>query len=146
MHARAGNRFIQIHQFFALAEGIQKHRHGADIERMRADAHQMIENAGHFGKHHADILRALGHFDIGQLFHRQAVSLLVAHHGYIIQAVHIRQRLQIGAGFGQLFGAAVQEADVRVGAHDGFAVELQYHAQHAVRRRMLRAEVNGVVS
>ena len=146
MQACAGHRFIQIHQLFTLAESIQKHRHGADIKRVRTDAHQMIENAGNFGKHHTDILRALGHFDIGQLFHRQAISLLVAHHGHIIQAVHIRQRLQIGAGFGQLFSAAVQEADVRVGAHDGFAVELQYHAQHAVRRRMLRAEVNGVVS
>jgi hypothetical protein len=46
---------------------------------------------------------------------------------------------------GQLFGGAVQQADVRVGALDDFAVQLQHQAQHAVRGRVLRAEVQGVV-
>jgi hypothetical protein len=35
---------------------------------------------------------------------------------------------------------------VRVGAHHHFAVHLQHQAQHAVRSRMLRAEVQGVVA
>ena len=39
----------------------------------------------------------------------------------------------------------MQQADVRVGALDHFAVELEHQAQHAVRGRMLRAEVEGVV-
>ena len=40
----------------------------------------------------------------------------------------------------------MQQAHVRVGAHDGLAVHLQDQAQHAMRGRMLRAEVHGVVA
>ena len=101
---------------------------------------------GWWGKHHADILGADGHFDTDELLYRQAIGLFVDHHGNIIQAVHIRQGLQVSAGFGQFFGTAVQQADMRVGTQDGFTVQLQYHAQYAVRRRVLRAEVDGVVS
>ncbi len=46
---------------------------------------------------------------------------------------------------GELLGGAVQQADVRIGALDHLAVELQHQAQHAVRGRMLRAKVQGVV-
>jgi len=53
--------------------------------------------------------------------------------------------LQVGAGFRQLLGAAVQQADVRVGALDHFAVQLQHQAQHAVRCRVLRTKIQGVV-
>ena len=38
------------------------------------------------------------------------------------------------------FGAAMQQADVRVGALDHFAVHLQHQAQHAMCSRVLRAE------
>jgi hypothetical protein len=39
----------------------------------------------------------------------------------------------------------VEQADVRVGALDHLAVELEDEAKHAVRRRVLRAEVQRVV-
>jgi hypothetical protein len=48
-------------------------------------------------------------------------------------------------GLGQLLGGAVQQADVRIGALDDFAVELEHQAQHAVGRGMLRPEVERVV-
>ena len=113
---------------------------------MRAHAHQVVQNAGDLGKHHADVLAAQRHFDAEQTLNGNAIGLLVAHHRHIIQPVHIRQCLQIGAGFRQFFGAAVQEADVRVGADNGFAFQLQNHAQHAVCCRVLRAEVDGVIA
>jgi hypothetical protein len=47
---------------------------------------------------------------------------------------------------GELLGRAVQQADVRIGALDDLAVELEHQAQHAVRRRMLRPEVQRVVA
>ena len=40
-----------------------------------------------------------------------------------------------------LLDAGVQKADVGLGAHDGFAVQFQQHAQHAVRGRVLRPHV-----
>ena len=47
---------------------------------------------------------------------------------------------------GEFFGGAVQQPDVRVGADDDFAVQLQNQPQNPVRRRMLRAEVHRVVA
>ena len=47
---------------------------------------------------------------------------------------------------GELLRRAVQQADVRIGALDDLAVELQHEPQHAVRRRVLRPEVHRVVA
>jgi len=73
------------------------------------------------------------------------VGVLVAHHRDVIQAVHIGQRLDEGLALGQLFSGAVQQADVGVGTLDDLTVKLQHQAQHAVCRRVLRAEIQGVV-
>jgi hypothetical protein len=44
--------------------------------------------------------------------------------------------------FDQLFGAAMQQANVRIDALDKLAIELQNQAQHAVGRGVNRAEVD----
>ena len=106
----------------------------------------MIEDTRYFGEHDADVLGADRYIDTGKFFYCQAIRLLIDHHGNVVQAVHIGQGLQIGFGFRQFFSTAVQEADMRVGTDDLFAVQLQNHTQYAVRRRVLRAEVDGVVS
>jgi hypothetical protein len=46
----------------------------------------------------------------------------------------------------QLFGAAMKQANMRIDALDHLAIELQHEAQHAVRRRMLRAEIDREVA
>jgi hypothetical protein len=43
-------------------------------------------------------------------------------------------------------GRAVQQADMRIGAHHDFAIKLENHPQHAMRCRMLRSEVQGKVA
>jgi hypothetical protein len=40
----------------------------------------------------------------------------------------------------------VQQADVRIGALDDFAIELEHQPQHAVRRRVLGAKIHRVVT
>jgi hypothetical protein len=45
MHAGAGDGLVHVHQVFALAEGVQHHGHGADVEGVRADVEQVIEDA-----------------------------------------------------------------------------------------------------
>jgi hypothetical protein len=42
----------------------------------------------------------------------------------------------------QLFGAAVQETDMRVGTFDDLAIHLQHQPHDAVRRRVLRPEIH----
>jgi hypothetical protein len=72
--------------------------------------------------------------------------MLVAHHRHVIQAIHVADRLVERLALGQLLGAAVEQADVRIGADHGLAVHFQDQAQHAVCGRMLRAEIQGVVA
>jgi hypothetical protein len=46
----------------------------------------------------------------------------------------------------QFLGAAMQEADMRIDPLDHFAVKLEHQAQHAVRGRMYRPEIDGEVA
>ena len=145
VHARARHRLVHVEQVFALAEAVDQHVHRAAVQPVRAQPQQVVQQARDLGEHDADVLRAHRHFEAHQLLDGQAVGVLVAHHRHVVETVHVGQRLDVGLGLGQLLGGAVQQADVRVGALDHFAVELEHQAQHAVRGRVLRPEVQGVV-
>ena len=58
-----------------------------------------------------------------------------------VVAVHQHQHLARVAVLGELLGRPVHVADHRLGARDDLAVELEHHAEHAVRRRVLRPDV-----
>ena len=145
MHARAGDRLIDVKQVFALAEAIQKDGHRADVQPVRAQPQQVVQQAGDLVEHHANVLCALRHFDAEQLFNRHHVGVLVGHHRHVVEAVHVRHRLQECLVLGEFLGRAMQQSDVRVSAFDDFAVQLQHQSQHAVGRRMLRPEVHRVI-
>ena len=101
-----------------------------------------VQDAADLGIEHADQLSAPRHLDAEQPLGRQAEGVLLIHRRDVIEPVEIRDRLQIGLVLDQLLGAAMQQADMRIDALDDLAVELQDKAQHAVGRRMLRAEVD----
>ena len=84
VHTRAGNGFVQVHQLFAIAEGVENGGHCADVEGVRTDAHQVIEDARYFGKHDADVLGADRHINTGEFFNCQTIRLLVDHHGNVV--------------------------------------------------------------
>ena len=85
----------------------------------------------------------LGHLEAEQLLHRQAEGVLLVHRRDVIEPVEIADRLQVGLVLDQLLGAAMQQPDMRIDALHHLAVELQHQAQHAVRGRVLRAEIDG---
>ena len=87
-----------------------------------------------------------GTVDAEQLLDREAEGVLLVHRRDVVEPVEIRDRLQVGLVLDQLLGAAMQQPDMRIDALDHLAVELQHQAQHAVRRRMLRPEVDGEVA
>ena len=146
VHARARYRLIAIHQVFALAEAIEEDGHRAYVERMRAQPQTMVKHTRDLVEHDADVLRAQRHVDADQLLDRHHVRMFVAHHGHVVETVHVWHRLNERAVLREFFGRAVQQPDMRVGAFDYFAVELQHEAQHAMSSRMLRPEVHGVVA
>jgi len=112
---------------------------------MAAHREQVIGNPSELGEQHAQILAAQRHFEIKQLFDGQHETVLFAHWRNIIEPVEIGQRLKIGLVFDEFFGAAVQQPDMRIDAFDDLAIQLQNEPQYAVRRRMLRTEIDGVV-
>ena len=114
----------------------------ADIEREGGEVQEMIEDARDLGEQHADIFGARRRLDAEQLFDREREGMLLAHRRDVIEPVEIRHRLEIGLVLDQLLGAAMQQADMRIGALDHLAVHLEHEAQHAVRRRMLRPEIH----
>src|SRR5690606_29652030 len=137
VHARPGHRLVDVHEIFALTEGIEEHRHGPHVERVRTERHQVVQNTRDLVEHHADVLGPQGNSYAQQPLNRHDVGVLVAHHGDVVETVHVRQRLQIGTMLGQFFGGTVQQTDVRVSTLNDFAVHLEHQAQHAVRRRVL---------
>jgi DNA-directed RNA polymerase I and III subunit RPAC1 len=105
----------------------------------------VVQDARDLAKQRPDPLGALRDVDVEQLLDGQREALLVGHHADVVEAVKVRQRLQVGAVLDQLLGAAVQQPDVRVRPDDLLAVELEDQAQHAVRGRVLRPKVDRVV-
>jgi hypothetical protein len=102
----------------------------------------MAENSADLTVEHPDKLPPDRHLDAEQLFDGQAEGVLLIHRRNVVEPIEIGHVLQIGARLHQLLGAAMQQADVRIDAFDHFAVQLQHQAQHAVRGRVLRAEVD----
>ena len=86
--------------------------------------------------------RAARDRDAEQTLDRERVGVLLVHRRDVVEPVEIGHVLQIGARLHQLLGAAMQEADMRIDAFDHFAVELENEPQNAMRRRMLRPEVD----
>ena len=144
MHAGTRDGLVGIHQVLALAEGVEHHGHRADVEGVAADPQQVVQDAGDSSNIVPDVLGAHG-TSTPQLLDGQTVGVLVAHHRHVVETVHVRHRLDPGAGLGELLGRAMQEADVRVGALDDFAVQFQHEAQHAVLPPGAAAEVQGVI-
>ena len=146
MHARATGTLIEHHQFFALFETPERRRQRADVHGLRRDVQEMREDAADFGIEHADDLAADRHFRAGQSLDGDRKGVLLVHRRHVVEAVEIGHGLEIGLRLDQLLGAAVQKADMRIDALDDFAVELEHQAQHAVRRRVLRPEIDVEIS
>ncbi len=89
----------------------------------------------------ADVARPRRHHQPDQLLHRPHVGEVVGGRRHVVHAVGVRDVLEERVELEQLLGAAVEVADDRIAVDDPLAVHLQLQAQHAVRRRVLRPEV-----
>ena len=142
VQARAASTLVERHHLLAVLEPPQRWRQRADVHRLGGDVEDMGEEPAHLGIEHADKLAADRHGDAEQLFGGQAEGVLLVHRRDVVEPVEIGHGLMVGLVLDQLFGAAVQQAHMRIGAGDDLAVELQHQAQDAVGRRMLRAEID----
>ena len=146
VHAAAARALVEHHQLLALLEAPERRGERADIHRLRRDIEEVGEEAADLAIEHADELAALGHVDAEKPLDREREGMLLVHRRDVIEPVEIGHRLQIGLVLDQLLGAAMQQPDMRIDALDHLAVELEHEAQHAVRGRVLRPEIDGEVA
>ena len=138
----ARGALVEDHQLLALLEAPERRGQRADIHRLRRDVEEMRKQPADLGIEHADELAAARHLDAEQPLDGEAEGVLLVHRRDVVEPVEIGHRLQIGLVLDQLLGAAMEQADMRIDALDDLAVELEHQAQHAMRRRMLRPEVD----
>jgi hypothetical protein len=134
------------HKLLTLFETPQERRQSTNVHGVRQNGHEVVQDPGDLAEQSPDVLGALGDLNVQQLLDSEREALLVGHHRDVVQTVEVGQRLQICPVLDELLGAAVQQSDVGVGAHNLLAIELQNQPQHAVGGGMLGAEVDGVVS
>ena len=145
--ARADQRLEQVEDHLALADAVEEDRRAAaeraaHVHAPRAEPEQVRGDPLQLGGDHAQILRALRHFDLADLLGRQHVGELARHRRDVVGLRRDRRVLRVGQRLGQLLVAAVQIADHRVDADDRFALEREDGAEHAVGRRVLRPHVH----
>ena len=129
VHARAGHMLVELHDVFAHFEQPQVGRHRADVHDVAAEVEHVVRDAGQLRHHRADVLGADRDLEAEQLFDGEHEAVLHAHRRAVIEAVEVGQRLLVGLVLDQLFGAAVEQADVRIDALDDFAVEFEDQAE-----------------
>ena len=142
VHAAARGALVEDHQLLALLEAPERRRQRADVERLGGDVEEVREQPADLAIEHADQLAAARHGDAEQLLDGEREGMLLVHRRDVVEPVEIRHRLQVGLVLDQLLGAAMKQPDMRIDALDDLAVELQHQTQHAVRRRVLRPEID----
>ena len=123
--ACAAQVFKQVEQHFALAEAVQKNRHGPNIQRVGGKPKQVRTQARHFASNGAYVAGAQRRFHTQQLFYRKAVARVVGYGGDVVEPVGEGEGLRVGEGFGHFFKATVQIAHLRVAAQNGFALKFK---------------------
>ena len=92
-------------QLLPLLKQPEERRHGANVQGVGAHRHDVVPDPGDLGKQRADHLGAGRHLDVEHLLHGQAVGLLVAQHGHVVQPVKVGQRLDVRLVLNQLLRA-----------------------------------------
>uniref|UniRef100_A0A8W7PRP2 Uncharacterized protein n=1 Tax=Anopheles coluzzii TaxID=1518534 RepID=A0A8W7PRP2_ANOCL len=146
VHARPRHALVKLHHLLALLEQPEEGREGADVQRVRTDRHDVVQDARDLREQHADVLGPQRDVDVEQLLDRERVALLVAHHRHVVEPVEVRQRLRVRLVLDQLLGAAVQQPDVRIRPHHRLAVQLEHQPQYAVGGWVLRSKVEAQVA
>src|ERR1700683_1703784 len=142
VHARTAGAFVEDHQLLALLETPENRRQRADVHRLGGDLQEMRKEAADLAIKDADKLGSSWNRDAEQPLDRERLRVLLIHRRDIVKAIEIGYVLQVGARLHELFGAAMQEADMRVDALAHLTIKLEHQAQHAMRSRMLRPEVD----
>ncbi len=135
-------RLMQGVDFLTLLEAVQERRERPHVDRGRAQPQQMTKNAVELHEDDAYDLAPLRHLDAHELFYGHHVRAVVDQRREIVHSVRKRDDLIPRPVLTELLEGRVQVADVRDDACHRFAIELTDKPKNAMRRRVLRANVD----
>ncbi|MBA7703448.1 hypothetical protein ES703_112234 [subsurface metagenome] len=131
--ALAADHVEEVQNLLSFPNHIEHGGHkGAAVVEESADGDKVAGEALQLSHNHPDVFRPLRHRNTSQLFHRQAVSQVVAHRGQIVEPVGEGDAAAVGALLGQFFDAAVEIAEDGFHIDDDLAVERGAHAEDPV--------------
>ena len=116
-------------------------RDAAQLQRVRAEEHQVVQHPVQLGEQRTRPHRALGDLHAEHPLDGQDDAQLVGERRQPVVAVGEHDDLAVVARLEELLGAAVHIADHRLGVLDALAVQDEPQPQHAVRGGVLRADV-----
>ncbi|MDQ0986245.1 hypothetical protein QFZ71_003528 [Streptomyces sp. V2I9] len=141
---KPGDQLEEVENQFTIAEAVdhdrgraQLHTAGGDADQVRGEPVELHQQDAQDGGPVGDLL-----LDAEELLDAQAVRRLVEERRQVVHARDEGGALRPAAEFEVLLDARVEVADAAAGLGDGLAVDLQDEAEHAVRRRVLRAHVD----
>ena len=93
VHAGTGSRFHQVLDHLALTEGVEHRGHRAQLERVGAGEHQVVQQPVPLSHHGADPLGPLGYLDVEHPLDRDDPAELVVERREPVVPVHQDQDL-----------------------------------------------------
>src|SRR5438552_1364106 len=142
---RAAELLDQVVDVFALADGMDERRVGADVHRHRADGQEMNMDAVELGGDVDDVLCPLGHIGAREPRGRHRPALVAEHRRHVVDAIGVRHEAVPADLLRDLLDGPVEVADVRDGFLHHLAVGTHHEAEHAVGRGVLGPHAEGHV-
>ena len=85
---------VHVSYLLSFLKDPEERSGGSQVQYVRSNSHAMIHETSNLTKQCADKLGSWGDVDPQQSLDCQGVCLLIAHHGYIVQPVKVRQALE----------------------------------------------------
>ena len=124
VHALARGHLEQVEDRLALAEAVPEHRDRAEVQRARAQPHQVAHDPVELEVHHAQVLRALGDLDADERLDGPAVGHRVEVVGEVVHPLDDGDDLPVALVLGRLLDAGVDVADDRLEVAHDLALEV----------------------
>ncbi len=142
VHAQARDGLEDVEDLLAVPEAVDHHRQGAQLHAGGGERDQVRGDPVELHHDDADDVGPLGDGDAQELLDGEAVAGLVEDRREVVGAGDEGAALRPGAVFEVLLDAGVEVADDGPQGADGLALQFADQAEHAVRGRVLRAEVD----
>ena len=142
VHALAGGHLEQVQDPVTVAPAVPEHGHRAEVQRAGQEPQQVRGDAVELEVRDAQVLRARRYLEVEQCLHGAAERHRVEVVGEVVHPLDERDDLPVGLVLAVLLDAGVQVADHRLDVAHDLALERRDQPQHAVRGRVVRAEVD----